>query len=568
MLSYAAQALVARPESSGWFGSLSAVWLFRFTALLAFLAVAVVLQRLGGAYETELSGYPDEPAHFVTGVMVHEYLSNLPPGPMVPFAKEYYIHYPKVAMGHWPPVFYLVQGLWFLVFHVSRASVLWLMALITALISATLYSVVRKFFGMWAGIAAGLLFQCLPVVSTQTEQVMADLLVTLFGLWAALAFADFVREGRRRDLFRFALLTTLAIFTKNSGVYLVLVAPLALFLTKSLRRLLSPWFWLAAALVGLPAGVWFAFSRKYVTGTWVEQPSLGFFSRAVGTNALMLVSIFGIAFSALVCAGLFRKVLRPLLLHGAADPFWAVMSSVAAGVYLAECVLSAGLEPRFLVPAIPALIPFLFAGVEWIAQMSVPLGRSVRIRAVALMALATALFATQTFAIPHKPYRGFVEVADYILSRPESRGAAILVSSEADGEGLLISEIAMRQPRPYTFVLRASKVLARSDWLGRGYQARFQSSGDVLRYLEDIPVDFLVIDELSGPPPLLHHRLLLEAAEQHPDHWRPVGAFPQRRPSGGQASKILVYRRSGAPGHPEEKVRVEMSQILQELLSK
>ena len=133
-------------------------------AWLVFLAVAVVLQHWGGAYRTELSGYPDEPAHFVSGVMVSRYLTTLPPAPMVPFAADYYVHYPKVAIGHWPPVFYFVQGVWFLLLGVSRSSILLLIALISSLVSVTLFTVVRKEFGLWTGVAAGLLFQCIPVV--------------------------------------------------------------------------------------------------------------------------------------------------------------------------------------------------------------------------------------------------------------------------------------------------------------------------------------------------------------------------------------------------------------------
>lgn len=538
-----------------------------FAAWPVFFAFAVTLQRWGGAYGTELSGYPDEPAHFVSGVMASRYLATLPPAPMVPFAADYYIHYPKVAIGHWPPVFYVVQGIWFLLLGVSRTSVLLLAALISSLVSLTLFAVVRREFGLWAGAAAGLLFQCIPVVWTQTEQVMSDLLVGLFGLWAALAFADFAREERRRDLFRFAFLTALTIFTKGNGLYLALVPPLTLAMTSKLRLLLSPRVWLSAALVGLPTGAWFIVSRRYVV--WGETPSLSLFWRSLSPNVVFLVSIFGIAFFVLICAGLFRKVVRPLILHGSTDQLWAALASVTVSVYLFQSMIWGGVrEPRFLTPAIPALIPFLFAGAEWLAQLSAPLGGTRRIRTVAVLACSAGLFTLQTLAVPRKPYWGFIEAADSILSRPESHGAAILVSSEADGEGLLISEIAMRQPHPDAFILRASKVLAQADWLGRNYKARFQSPGELTRYLEDIPVDFLVIDQRPELPSLTHQRLLLEAAAQNTGRWLLLGAFPQRRPSSRPGSRILVYQRKGAPGHPEQKVRLEMGRILQQIMEK
>ena len=36
------------------------------------------------------------------------------------FAENYYLHYPEVAMGHWPPGFYLLQAVWTLLFPTQR----------------------------------------------------------------------------------------------------------------------------------------------------------------------------------------------------------------------------------------------------------------------------------------------------------------------------------------------------------------------------------------------------------------------------------------------------------------
>lgn len=97
------------------------LWLGQFAA---FLLCTMALQYQSGAWRAELSGYPDEPAHFVSGVLVRDYLADFPPRPILPYAREFYIHYPKVAIGHWPPLFYGIEGIWFLLFGVSRFSAL------------------------------------------------------------------------------------------------------------------------------------------------------------------------------------------------------------------------------------------------------------------------------------------------------------------------------------------------------------------------------------------------------------------------------------------------------------
>ncbi len=90
------------------------------------------LQILSGAYRAEFAGYPDESAHYVTSLMVRDFIAGGNYTNPVQFADDYYAHYPKVALGHWPPLFYAFGGLWMLIFSASRQSVLLGMAVFTA----------------------------------------------------------------------------------------------------------------------------------------------------------------------------------------------------------------------------------------------------------------------------------------------------------------------------------------------------------------------------------------------------------------------------------------------------
>jgi hypothetical protein len=82
----------------------------------------LILQVLGGAYTSGFGGYPDEPAHLVTSLMVREVIAGLDFGHPLQFAQQYYYHYPKVAIGVRPPVFYGALGTWFLVVGASRGA--------------------------------------------------------------------------------------------------------------------------------------------------------------------------------------------------------------------------------------------------------------------------------------------------------------------------------------------------------------------------------------------------------------------------------------------------------------
>ena len=93
-----------------------------FPVVLVLGLILAFLQWTGGAWDAELNGYPDEAAQFVTGRMVWGFLHKLPAGNPFAWASHYYIHYPAVAMGHWPPGYHTAEALWSLPFGSSRIS--------------------------------------------------------------------------------------------------------------------------------------------------------------------------------------------------------------------------------------------------------------------------------------------------------------------------------------------------------------------------------------------------------------------------------------------------------------
>src|SRR5690349_16507783 len=64
------------------------------------LLLTLLLQWRGNAYQAEWSGDSDEAAHYVTGLMVRDYIASGLPGSPMSFAQRYYDHYPRVAIGH------------------------------------------------------------------------------------------------------------------------------------------------------------------------------------------------------------------------------------------------------------------------------------------------------------------------------------------------------------------------------------------------------------------------------------------------------------------------------------
>jgi hypothetical protein len=77
----------------------------------------------------------------------------------------------------------------------------------------------------------------------------------------------------------------------------------------------------------------------------------------------------------------------------------------------------------------------------------------------------------------------------------------LLVLSDANGEGALISEAVQLRHRQRLTVLRGTKVLSSSDWLGRHYMPLVHSSEDVLAVFDRYSVDYILLDSSPGVVP-------------------------------------------------------------------
>src|SRR5579875_1135701 len=214
------------------------------------LTVVLVLQVLSGAYHAEFGTYSDESAHYVTSLMVREYILH-PSASPIAFARNYYHHYPTVAIGHWPPFFYLVQGLWTVLFSASRVSVLLQLAFTSALLGFSVYREARRWFEFTGAALAGLLTVCVPLVQAYTAEEMAETLLALLCFWSVIYLARYIELERWQDSVGFGVFFALAVLTKGSGWLLALVPPVALVLTRKLHLLRRFSFWLSALLVAV-----------------------------------------------------------------------------------------------------------------------------------------------------------------------------------------------------------------------------------------------------------------------------------------------------------------------------
>lgn len=515
--------------------------------------VAFMWQRHTGAYGSEFGGHPDEAGHYVTGLMIRDYVAAGFPGPPMTFANEYYRHYPKVALGVWPPFFYVVQTAWTLPFGVGRASMMLLMAALAAVLATQLYGVLRDEFGAPSAGCAALVLLCLPLFREYYAMVMAETLSAVLMFGAAWKFGRYLDDERPADALWFGLCAALAILTKGTGLALAIVAPLALALVGKWPLLKRPALWASAALVAVLAGPWTFWFRNEgrLKGGWLEpNPSWHFTGQAIPYYAGKLGLALGFVLVLLMAIGLFVQMLRPRQRRGV----WAAMAALLAGVFVFQCILPVGLEDRHLIPALPAALMFAVAGFHAVIRWWESRSRSIEIGTPASSAnfiiglLVTLVFA-MVFSValfnPHPPKRwiGFGSIAATILEDTATARGTVLVSSDGRGEGMFISELAMRETRPGHVVKRANKELASMKWSGADMRSRFDSEDDLLAYFAKSDIDYIVVDDsMPDNKRGAHHDQLRRAAEEHTDVFWPVASTPVIRAGGSYPTPLRAYR--------------------------
>lgn len=510
-------------------------------AILAGLfALAILLQFLNGAFGSEFNAYPDEPAHYVTSLMLREYITGPHPFSPLRFAEQYYHHYPKVAFGHWPPVFYIVQAVWMMLFSASRASVRLEIAFTTALLAFSLWREARHWFGnLWALLAAVLLV-CVPLIQNSTDEEMAETLLVLFCFWSTIYFSRYLESGAPSDSAWFGAYFSLAVLAKGSGWLLLFLPPIALLLTRKLKYLLKGSFWFGIVLIAVLCLPWQLVTLHSASRGWSggSQPSFNYTVTAFGQFLGLLVSILGPVLSILVVLGIVVQVILPLFSRGVA-PVPAAMIGLILGDWIFHSVVPAGVEDRKMIIAVPALIYFLFAGGVWLADR-IPLGVQMHWRRAIVAVLGAFAFATTAFTIPRASHFGYREAAQFIVSDPSLQNATLMVSSGSIGEGLLISEIAISEPRPRDTILRATKQLAQVDWGGTHYQSLYRTPAELLRYLSGARISGIVLDNYAGESTFPHQQLVERTIKENPSDFQLLAVFPGH--ANGTPGNVKVYR--------------------------
>ncbi len=537
----------------------SAGWRLCLLATTMLFAVVLALQWHSHAYRSDLGSHADEAAHYVTGLLVHDYLAQHRTTSPSGFAEQYYGHYPKVGLGHWPPFFYLLQGVWSLIFQPSVASILVLVALISALSGGLITVLVTRSQKLAVGLMAGFLFVASPVVAQSSSMIMADGLVALLMLSATLAFVRFMnsKEAAKYSLL-FGLLTALAFLTKGSAVALVLVPPIAIMISKRWELLARKSIWLGPLLAMVLCAPWYWLTRNMEAGTWVyPAPRVVYTVGGLFFYASAVLRALGSLGTILAAIGVVHYMAAPRSRTTIATGLFALL----AGVMAVALIVPVGLELRFILPALPPLIFFAAEGALWIAIRVGKLMPRTKRYQTALCAGLLAIALVLCFTPVHKEYSGFTKVADVILESSSPDYPSVLIVSDAPGEGMFVADMALHRRESQSIVVRGTKALADSNWMGTEYKSLCHDPREVVDLLDKLPITYLVEDRSVGPAGLRPHQKLVEQAiADYPTYFELLGEFSAVRDGVQYPDSVYLYRFLHTKT-PDRVLRLSMSRM-------
>lgn len=409
-------------------------WVRLLIAFVVAFDVAAFFQWADGAFRSEFGGHPDEAANYLDGIRVRDAVTQQP-----------------IAALRYTSAFCIAQGGWMLAFGTSRIAVMLFMAAIAAATAALIFGMVRRESGNWAAVVVTMLWLCAPAVRESYETVLPELFAAFILTGAGLLWARIMEEG--------------GLARRSAAVKWISVAGMVI----------------GGGVLAFAIGV----ALKLLPG---DPRSAWLFLRECAF-------VLGIAAAVFALAGvIFRRIA-----DARTGTVWAAMIALVAGMLLSRWMKSGIPEVRVLIVATPALAmlaargAFALAGIVG-SQTAIAREHS---RRKALWLLLLLLLALPP-ALLHpwaKDWQGFGPIAHTLIE--ESRGPArVLVVSDPRGEGILISEIAMRDAARQITIERGSETLtdpAVSAPRGRPLE-RFLEDEHLFTHLTSGSIRYIVLD--------------------------------------------------------------------------
>jgi Dolichyl-phosphate-mannose-protein mannosyltransferase len=188
---------------------------------LTFMAAAVAIlmtSPTGGNF-----WWSDAPRHALNGAFVRDFVAAFPWRHPVDWAVQYYVRYPALTIGFYPPLFYVVEAGMFALLGVTHFAAQATVALFVLLLLWATYALARFLLPRWSAVGASLLLVGAPEVAYWARQVMLDIPAFAAVAGAGFFFARYWKARRQGDILLASVALLAAMFIKQTTAFMVVV---------------------------------------------------------------------------------------------------------------------------------------------------------------------------------------------------------------------------------------------------------------------------------------------------------------------------------------------------------
>lgn len=242
------------PSDRGAFRKVQRVWVLPL-ALIVLISVVI----LHGIRRGEFDYNVDEAQHGVTGLFLADAMHDLPVSHPIQYAYSYYAQYPAVSIVHWPPLFYIFEGMSFLAQGPSAFSARLTVALFAVLLLYNWFRLVEELQDAFTAAVSTAVLGLLPLMLLFEKAVMLEIPSLALVVCSIRYWIDYLDSGQKRSLYAFGLWLSAALLCKQTSVFVLLFCVLTLVATGKWDRLRNRDAVKVAALVSLLVGPFYGF---------------------------------------------------------------------------------------------------------------------------------------------------------------------------------------------------------------------------------------------------------------------------------------------------------------------
>lgn len=540
--------------------------LFSTIAIPILAAGVLAIQINSSAYISECGSQSDEPAHFVTGIFVHDAFASKTLD-IRRFPDTFYAHYPKIALGHWPPLFYVIQAVWFLLFGVSCMAAIALMGLLTTLLAFQTTSIVSRCVGLRYAIPTGMLLIVTPLAQKYSSSIMDEVLVGTLTFLATVAYSSYL-AGRRpiRGAILFGCLASAAIMTKGSGLILAFIPLLATLIDRKFSRVATFTFWLPAIIVVVLCGPFYLYTLDLQrNGMQHESFSVEFIFHSIPFYSMEFASALGRGGFLLFLIGVGTAIVpsrfTTIPVSCRDSSMWTSLFALVGSTLLFCFVVPCGLDERHVFPAIA---PSAVIAARGLSQLLAFIHSRISQRSAIMWLTGLSLLALQLSDLHfyQKNWAGYRQVIAHIHKVAITNHPISLIVADENADGMFIAAAAETEIRPGMFALRASQLLASDKWNGRNYRPRFKSPTEVATLLDELNVEFLIVDStLDETTKRIHNQQVAEVIKERDNDWKEIAQFDATRDGRSYPGAIRMFRRQSQRHFHTERAKTEAAII-------